>query len=108
MNKIIQNNKDKNNSKIYSDLDYDINFKYEDYENHLVTNEIITNSQWFLKDKKEAYFINGLIRKLKPKNCLEIGVANGGSSIVILNALKDLNTLLESCLGSKFKHFCKN
>jgi len=37
-----------------------------------------------------AYLINGLIRKHKPKNCLEIGVAKGGSSILILNAIKDL------------------
>lgn len=35
-------------------------------------------------------FINGLIRKYKPKNCLEIGVADGGSSILILNAIQDI------------------
>ena len=35
--------------------------------------------------KEEAYFINGIIRKNKLKNCLEIGVAQGGSSILILN-----------------------
>ena len=40
--------------------------------------------------KNQPYFINGLIRKFKPKNCLEIGVANGGSSILILNAIKDI------------------
>ena len=45
----------------------------------------------------EANFINGLIRKLKPKNCLEIGVATGGSSILILNAIKDIkNSFLVS------------
>ena len=38
----------------------------------------------------QPYFLNGLIRKFKPKNCLEIGVANGGSSILILNAIKDI------------------
>lgn len=38
----------------------------------------------------QPYFINGIIRKLKPKNCLEIGVAEGGSAILILNAIKDL------------------
>ena len=50
------------------------------------------------------YFINGILRKIKPKKCLEIGVAKGGSTIVILNAIKgikdsslvslDLNTQL--------------
>ena len=39
----------------------------------------------------EPYFINGIIRKFKPKNCLEIGVSRGGGSIIILNAIKDIN-----------------
>ena len=38
----------------------------------------------------EVYFLNGIIRKFKPKNCLEIGVSRGGSSVVILNAIKDI------------------
>ena len=47
--------------------------------------------------EEEARFINGLIRKNKPKNWLEIWVANGGSSIVILNAIKDIqNSVLVS------------
>ena len=67
---------------------FNIKFKYEEYESYLVTN-IEKRAGWML-DLKEAYFINGLIRKLKPKNCLEIGVATGGSSILILNAIKDI------------------
>jgi cephalosporin hydroxylase len=35
--------------------------------------------------------MNGIIRKFKPKKCLEIGVDKGGSAIIILNALKDIN-----------------
>ena len=69
---------------------YDIDFNYETYEKNIITLKIIQNSGWILS-KNEAYFINGLIRKLKPKNCLEIGVANGGSSILILNAIKDIS-----------------
>ena len=34
-------------------------------------------------------FLNGLVRKFKPKKILEIGVRYGGSSIVILNAIED-------------------
>ena len=34
--------------------------------------------------------IYGIIRKHKPINCLEVGVAIDGSSILILNAIKDL------------------
>ena len=45
-----------------------------------------------------VYFsIKRAIRKNKPKNCLEVGVANGGSSILILNAIKDIeNSFLVS------------
>ena len=34
-------------------------------------------------------FLNGIVRKFKPKKILEIGVKKGGSSIVILNAIND-------------------
>ena len=34
-------------------------------------------------------FLNGIIRKLKPKKILEVGVDRGGSSIIILNAIDD-------------------
>lgn len=68
---------------------YDIDFNYATYENNIITKKIIENSGWLLGGN-DAYFINGLIRKFKPKNCLEIGVANGGSSILILNAIKDI------------------
>ena len=34
-------------------------------------------------------FLNGIIRKYKPKKILEIGVRFGGSSIIILNAIND-------------------
>ena len=44
---------------------------------------------WLLR-RTQPDFINGLIRKYRPKNCLEIGVANGGSSILILNAIQDI------------------
>ena len=47
-------------------------------------------AQWDQLDN-EPYFINGIIRKFKPKNCLEIGVSRGGGSIIILNAIKDIN-----------------
>ena len=68
---------------------FNINFNYVNYENNIITSKIIKNSGWELR-RSEAYFINCLIRKFKPKNCLEIGVANGGSSILILNAIKDI------------------
>ena len=46
-------------------------------------------SGWNLTNE-EIYFLNGIIRKFKPKKCLEIGVGKGDISILILNAIKDI------------------
>ena len=73
------------NNKIFDNYN---NFDYFNYQNDIITKKIINKSEWILT-LDQAYLINGLIRKHKPKNCLEIGVANGGSSILILNAIKD-------------------
>lgn len=35
-------------------------------------------------------FLNGVIRKFRPKKIVEIGVAFGGGSAIILNAIKDI------------------
>ena len=35
-------------------------------------------------------FINGIIRKFRPKKIVELGVLYGGSSIIILNAIRDI------------------
>ena len=67
---------------------FDKNFDYINYENEIITERIKNESGWLLA-LNDASIINGLIRKLKPKNLLEIGVARGGSSILILNAIKD-------------------
>uniref|UniRef100_UPI003F4C4FCC O-methyltransferase n=1 Tax=Brachyspira catarrhinii TaxID=2528966 RepID=UPI003F4C4FCC len=39
----------------------------------------------------ERRFLNGIIRKNKPKKILELGVSAGGSSAIILNAIKDID-----------------
>ncbi|MEI0495518.1 class I SAM-dependent methyltransferase [Brachyspira intermedia] len=43
-----------------------------------------------LNTYEERKFINGIIRQVKPKKILEVGVAAGGSSAIILNAIKDI------------------
>jgi len=40
--------------------------------------------------QSERFFLNGLIRHYKPRKLLEVGVAAGGSSAVILNAIRDM------------------
>ena len=38
----------------------------------------------------DRQFINGIIRKTKPKKILELGVAAGSGTVLILNAIKDI------------------
>lgn len=78
-----------NNNMKKKKTKYDIDFNYTAYERNIITTKIKKNSEWQFGGN-QPYFINGLIRKFKPKNCLEIGVASGGSSILILNAIKDI------------------
>ena len=81
----------------------DLNFKYHNYEKEIITKKMKKYSSWEL-GKNEVYFINGVIRKYKPRFCLEIGVAEGGSSILILNAIKDIknSSLVSLDLYTKF------
>ena len=65
-------------------------FDYISYENYYITDEMKNKSGWMFTSPSQYYLINGIIRKLKPKNCLEVGVARGGGSILILNAIKDI------------------
>ena len=41
--------------------------------------------------KNERYFLNGIIRAKKPRKILEVGVAEGGGSAIILNAISDID-----------------
>ena len=65
-------------------------FDYISYENYYITDKMKKKSGWMFTSPSQYYLINGIIRKLKPKNCLEVGVAMGGGSILILNAIKDI------------------
>ena len=37
----------------------------------------------------EKYFLNGIVRFLKPRKVLEVGVSSGGGTAIILNAIHD-------------------
>ena len=70
-----------------------------------VFNEIKDRIHGSLISLSELYFINGLIRKFRPKKILEIGVCTGGTSATILNAIKDIKgAMLYSCDLEK-KHY---
>ena len=71
----------------------------------MITEKMRKYSSWqMIYD--EPYFINGIIRKYKPKKCLEIGVAAGGSSIIILNAIKDINNSFLISLDLNTELYC--
>ena len=70
--------------------DFIIDIEFYKYERNFITASMKKYAQWDQLNN-EPYFINGIIRKFKPKNCLEIGVSRGGGSIIILNAIKDIN-----------------
>ncbi len=76
------NNFTKYKEKIYFDQ-YEVN-KYDEIK------EKLNLSQCSLMWANQKEFLNGIIRKFKPRKFLEIGVYRGGSSIIILNAINDI------------------
>ena len=84
---IILSNEEKHFNNTQNEFDMDLD--YHNYEREIITDKMKNLAHWQLNDD-EPYFLNGIIRKFKPKKCLEIGVAYGGSAIIILNAIKDI------------------
>jgi predicted O-methyltransferase YrrM len=82
-----QGNKNKKINKIKKSINFN------DIENtdlnifKLIENKIKDIVELTLEEQK---FFHGLIRKIKPKKIVEIGVSRGGSSVLILNAIKDI------------------
>ena len=68
-------------AKFYFDQ-YEVS-KYNEIKDKLIENKC--SDMW----GNQREFLNGLVRKFKPKKILEIGVFRGGSSIVLLNAIED-------------------
>ena len=66
-----------------------INQRPEDYEQEYL-NKIKNKLDGALLSTIDMKFINGMIRKYKPKKILEVGVASGGSSAIILNAIQNI------------------
>ena len=70
----------------------------------VIENKIKYYVEITLEDQK---FFHGLIRTIKPKKVVEIGVSRGGSAILILNAIKDIeNARLFSI--EKLNHWYKD
>ena len=82
-------NKNKKCESLFHSKIKEFDFNYTNYQNNIITPEMRNKSGWEM-DENQVLFLNGIIRKYLPKNCLEIGVSQGGSSILILNAIKDI------------------
>jgi predicted O-methyltransferase YrrM len=66
-----------------------LNCPIEEYASSYV-DEIYADIKAFSEMRyQESCFLNGLVRYFKPKKILEVGVAAGASSCVLLNAIKD-------------------
>ncbi|MDR3291334.1 MAG: class I SAM-dependent methyltransferase [Methanobrevibacter sp.] len=63
---------------------------YENYQNNILE-EVEQYLEKLEMTKSERLFLNGIVCEIKPKKILEVGVAGGESSIVILNAIKDIS-----------------
>jgi predicted O-methyltransferase YrrM len=67
----------------FSDVEnFEINY-LDDIEEYIKNDSMMSSN--------ERRYLNGLIRKIKPCKILEVGVAAGGSSCIILNAIRDIS-----------------
>ena len=70
-------------------IDFENIEKLENIDEHILF-QIQDKLEGFIEMKQEERkFLNGVIRKYKPNKILEVGVAQGGSSALILNAIKE-------------------
>ena len=80
----------KNNKSNFSWSKEKIYFDKYDVKKYNEIKEKLNISECSLMWANQKEFLNGIIRKFKPRKFLEIGVFRGGSSIIILNAINDI------------------
>ena len=68
------------------------NIYLDKFETHIYNNikYTITKNKCSEMWDNQREFLNGVIRKFRPKKIVEIGVAKGGGTSIILNAIKDI------------------
>ena len=93
--------------------------KYEVFAYNRIKQKLIDNQCSEMWDNQRE-FLNGVVRKFKPRKILEIGVRHGGSSLVILNAINDFEYSklysidlsseedVGNCVKNYFPNFMKN
>ena len=83
LNQIIMKKKEMIKGNFYLD-------KYETYIYDKIKYKLVSNKCSQMWDNQKE-FLNGVIRKFRPTKILEIGIANGGGTSIILNAIQDIN-----------------
>ena len=88
-----------------------IQIPFDKYETNIfeeIKSRLLLTKKCSLMWQNQKEFLNGIIRKFRPEKVLEIGVKYGGSSIIILNAIKDIpNSKLFSIDIDDMKHVGK-
>ena len=106
-----------NNGKNIIDEDEKIEFDKYEVEKYNEIKEKVLKCDISMMWDNQREFLNGVVRKYKPKKILEIGVRKGGSSIIILNAINDIQDaklysidiseepIIGECVEKDFPHF---
>ena len=77
-------------SSILTQNELCLDVKFEEYERERLDEIYDVVAQYSEMERNEQYFLNGIIRYFKPAKILEVGIAKGGGTAKILNAIKDL------------------
>ena len=111
--KLIRIKKRKNNNDFNENIKekygiFEISEDYpEQYDRYIYDRIKDRHKGPMLMGANQYYFINGLIRKYKPKKLLEIGVCSGAVSAVLINAIMDTkDAFLYSC-DLETKHYIR-
>ena len=83
-------------------------YKYPAYYENNILEEILDKINSSEMTNLERKFLNGVIRQVKPKKILEIGVAAGGGSSIILNAIKDIENSVLYSIDYSEKYYRNN
>jgi|GEM_PF-715426 len=68
---------------------HNLDMSPESFETH-IADQVFEKIQGIVElSRQEQRFLSGLIRQVKPQRILELGVSSGGSSALILNAIRD-------------------
>ena len=116
VNNINKNNNININNSI-NDEDEKIELDKYEVEKYNEIKEKVLQCDITMMWDNQREFLNGVVRKFKPKKVLEIGVRKGGSSIIILNAINDIpdaklysidiseDSFIGECVGRDFPQF---